>query len=98
MAAIKTVKELSSAEQVRMDVEYAGELYKGHFIFFTNSEETRDTDKLEYYGVPRIIALNEKEFCESGLYEKYRNRTLYGIPYFCSAYMADEQIPPVLAF
>jgi len=98
MFLAETVKELASDEQIILNVEKAGELYKGCFILFTNSEEFRDADKLESYGIPRVIALNEKVFCESGIYEKYRDRTLYGIPYFCSAYMTEEQIPPVLAF
>jgi len=98
MLTVQSVRELSPDEQVRMSVEEAGRLYAGNFIFFTNSEEIRDIGIFEHYAVPRVIALNKKVFFDSGLIEKYRNRILYGVPYTCSAYMAEDQRPPILAF
>jgi len=98
MLTVQSVRELSPDEQVRMSVEEAGRLYEGNFIFFTNSEEIRDIGILEHYAVPRVIAPNKKVFYDSGLIEKYRNRALYGVPHICSAYMAEDQRPPILAF
>lgn len=95
---MKTVRELSPAEQVRMNVEEAGELYNGYFIFFTNAEEKWENEGWEEYGVPRIIAENLTDYYDSGLSKKYRDREKYGIPFHCSAFMSEENIPPVLAF
>ena len=98
MTTTQTVVELPLDEQVRMTVEEAGELYNGHFIFFTNSEEIRDFGSVIHYAVPRAISLNKKLFFDSGLSKKYRDRTLYGTPYTCWLYMSEEQMPPILAF
>jgi len=81
-----------------MAVEDAGKMYSGYFIFFTNSEDKLEDGRWKEYGIPRVIALNNKIFCESGLSEKYRDRTLYGVPFSCSAFMAEDQIPPILTF
>lgn len=97
MTRTQTVAVLPTEEQVRMTVKEAGKLYNGHFILFTNSEEVRDYGRLEHYAVPRVIALNKKMFYESGLFEKYQDRALYGTPYTCWIYMSEEQMPPVLA-
>jgi len=93
-----TVRELSLAEQVRMNIDKAGELYKGYFIFFTNSEEKWENDVWEEYGIPRIIAECAADFYDSGLSEKYKGSAEYGTRFYCSAFVAEENIPPVLAF
>jgi hypothetical protein len=97
MTQTKTVAELPENEQVRMPVSKAGEIYNGHFIFFTNYEDIRDFEKVETYAVPRVIALNKKMFYDSGLSAKYRDRDKYGMLCTCWVYMAEEQMPPVLA-
>ena len=98
MSIIKSTIELPPEKQVKMSIKEAGQLYGGYLIFFTNSEEIRTVDTLEHYAIPRVIALNNRVFCDSGLYEKYRNRSLYGIPYTCTVYMAEEHRPPTLSF
>ena len=98
MTATQSVMELPPEEQVRMTVEKAGEIYKGYFIFFTNSETIRDIGKAEHYAVPRVIALESKDFYESGLSEKFNNRDIYGTPFTCWIFMAEDKIPPILAF
>ena len=79
-------------------MDEAGKLYDGHFILFTNSEEKWENDRWENYAIPRLIAVTLTDYYESGLYKKYYNHEQYGIPYGCSAYMAEENIPPLLAF
>ena len=98
MTTTQTVTELPPEEQIRMTVKKAGELYDGHFIFFTNCEEFRDLGKVEEYAVPRVIALNKKMFYESGLSQKYQDRTLYGTHLHGWIFMSEEEMPPVLAF
>jgi len=93
-----SVRELAPAEQVRMHVDEAGKLYDGHFILFTNSEEKWENDRWEKYAIPRIISVTMTDFYDSKIYKKYLDSTQYGITYSCSAYMAEENIPPVLAF
>jgi hypothetical protein len=34
----------------------------------------------------------------SGLYEKYKDQSKYGVSLFCPFFMAEENMPPVLAF
>jgi hypothetical protein len=96
MTKTNTVAELPENEQVRMNVTKAGEIYNGHFIFFTNYEEIRDSGKPETYAVPRAISLTKKLFYDSGLSDKYRDRAKYGMQYTCWVYMSEEHMPPVL--
>jgi len=91
------LRELDSHEQKRMTVSEAGSLYDGHFIFFTNFEEA-EMDSIDDYAVPRVISLTNGEFNRSGLYEKYKNQDGYGVPFFCSHFIASENRPPILAF
>jgi len=91
------VRELGSHEQIRVSIEEAGKLYNGNFILFTNTEETWEADRWKSYGVPRVIAINESELCKSGLHEKYRGE-VYGVVYYCAAFVSADQIPPILAF
>ena len=98
MVATYLVEELPPEEQIRMSVEEAGEKYDGHFIFFTNAEKKIEDGLWEEYGIPRVIALNQKVFYESGLWEKYNDNMIYGAHYTCSAFMAEDQIPPLLSF
>jgi len=98
MTTTQTVAILPPDEQIKMTVNKAGELYNGHFIFFTNSEHIRNDGKVEHYAVPRVIALNKKMFYESGLSKNYRDDTLYGVPLHCWVFMSEEQTPPVLVF
>jgi len=80
-----------------MTVQEAGLLYDGYFIFFTNSEDIAiGSDNI--YAVPRVISLTKGEFLRSGLYDKYRNQSQYGVPIFCPFFMSSENIPPVLSF
>lgn len=81
-----------------MTVEEAGEKYDGHFIFFTNAESVLEDGCWVEYGIPRVIALTNQDFNESGLWKKYSDRDLYGEDYSCSAFMAEEHMPPVLSF
>ena len=91
------LRELNSDEQKRMTVQEAGTLYDGHFIFFTNSEDvTVGSDDI--YAVPRVISLTPSEFSRSGLYEKYKDQNLYGVPFFCSFFISAENAPPILSF
>ena len=90
-------RELDFHEQKRMTVSEAGSRYDGHFIFFTNFEDVSDGEN-NIYAVPRVISLTQGEFDLSGLYEKYRDQTKYGIPCFCPFFMASENVPPVLSF
>jgi hypothetical protein len=94
----QSVRELALSEQIRMPVDEAGKLYNGYFIFFTNSEEEWEKERWKGYAVPRIIAVNKDEFYKSGLHTKYKNNDEYGVPYYCWAYMSEEQIPPILTF
>jgi len=98
MTATQSAIELPLAEQIRMAIDEAGEKYNGHFIFFTNSERYVENGRWKEYAVPRVIALNNNDFYKSSLSAKYTDREQYGIPFCCSFFMAEEQIPPVLAF
>jgi len=98
MVATQTATELPLDEQIRMTVDEAGEKYDGYFIFFTNTEEILIDGRWEEYAIPRVIALNNNDFCKSELSKKFDNRSLYGIPFSCSFFMAEEQIPPILTF
>jgi uncharacterized circularly permuted ATP-grasp superfamily protein len=98
MSTMLSVRELPPDEQVRMTIDEAGEKYSGHFIFFTNSKRELEDGRWQYYVIPRIIALNSITFLDSGLSKKYKDRKVYGVPFSCTAYMAEDQIPPVLAF
>ena len=98
MVVAQSAIELPLAEQIRMPIDKAGEKYNGHFIFFTNAERQVENGRWKEYGIPRSIALNNKAFCESGLSKKYDDRALYGIQYYCTIYMEEDQIPPVLTF
>lgn len=91
------LRELNSNEQRRMTVSEAGSLYDGHFIFFTNFEEA-EMGRADDYAIPRVISLTNGEFNRSGLYEKYKNQEKYGVPFFCSFFIASENRPPILAF
>jgi hypothetical protein len=97
MTKTQSVVELPKNEQVRMPVSEAGEIYNGHFIFFTNSEEVRDSGKVKRYAIPRAISINKNMFYDSGLFEKYSDRDLYGTRLTCWVYMAEEHMPPILA-
>lgn len=94
----QSVRELSLPEQTKMNVDLAGELYNGYFILFTNSEEEWENERWEKYAVPRVVALNMTDFYDSGIFKKYQDSEKYGITYYCSAYMAEENIPPILSF
>ena len=91
------VRELDTTEQRRMTIDEAGEIYKGYFIFFTNSEEPLPGTR-EEYAVPRAICANKKEFYDSGIFNKYKNQNVFGVPYFCSVFMSEEEIPGILTF
>jgi hypothetical protein len=91
------LRELESNEQQRMTVAEAGMLYDGYFIFFTNSEGIV-VGSDDVYAVPRVISLTSSEFAQSGLYEKYRNQSIYGTPFFCSFFVSAENAPPILSF
>lgn len=95
---MRTVRELSPDEQIRMNMDEAGKRYDGNFIFFTNSEEILEHDRCEIYGIPRIIAKNQSDFYDSGLSKKYKDSEKYGVRLYCSSFMLEENIPPVLAF
>lgn len=91
------LRELNASEQLRMTVEEAGRLYDGHFIFFTNSEDAIG-DSNDIYAIPRAISRTSSEFSTSGLYEKYRNPSVYGVPFLCSLFISAENAPPILSF
>lgn len=91
------LRELDINEQQRMTVEEAGRLYDGYFIFFTNSEDVA-VGSDDIYAIPRAISLTSSEFSSSGLYEKYRNPNVYGVPFFCSLFISAENAPPILSF
>jgi len=87
-------RELDANEQQLMTIHEAGRIYDGYYIFFTNSEELDD----DMYAVPRVISLTNLDFARSGLYEKYKDQSKYGVPLFCPFFMAAENVPPVLSF
>jgi len=95
---MERIRVLSPEEQVRMSVSDAGVLYKGYFILFTNSEKVLVDGIYRSFGIPRVISKTEHEFFTSGLFGGYRDTSLYGITYACSAYVDPECFPPRLAF
>ena len=94
---MKKLRELAPQEQVRMSVDEAGKPYNGYFIFFTNSEDVYENGKNKFHAIPLVISLTQQEFFDSKLFDKYRDRSMYGIPYTCSAYMDEDNFPPVLS-
>jgi hypothetical protein len=92
------VKVLSENEQKMMNIEEAGELYHGHFIFFTNRVNKREGNTVENYGVPRIISDTESEFYRSGLFKDFDDEALYGLRFYCTVFMPQEYFPELLSF
>jgi len=92
---MKSVRELTHAEQVRMPIEEAGKLYNGYAIIFTNIEDTNG-DSATDYGIPRIIGETMAECAGSALLDKYFDTSRYGDMYYCLLYMDSEKIPDVL--
>ena len=92
------VKVLSESEQKMMNIEEAGELYNGHFIFFTNSEDRYEEDTVNTYGVPRVISDTDDEFYDSELSKQFKDEALYGLRLCCDVYMPRGYFPELLSF
>ena len=90
------VQTLNDTQQVRIPIKDAGMIYAGKFIFFTNTEDAHECEEGVDMGVPRVISTTKREFFSSGYGELYKSSE-YGVPYYCSAYVAEENIPPLLA-
>jgi hypothetical protein len=92
------VQELPISEQVLMRVTEAGLRYDGKFIFFTNTEDKLENDRIETYAIPRAIALSQTDFYDSQISKRYRDVSKYGELLHCWVYLPESQMPPTLSF